>query len=185
MGAANSEDAPITVVPYCATWPARFASEALLLQSALRPWLVGDIEHIGSTAVPGLWAKPVIDIMAPVFDLESSWGAIAAAQAVGYCYFAYKADEMHWFCKPSPAARTHHLHLVPWRSPLWQERIAFRDCLRSSASLAQRYQNLKLELAAQFPHDREAYTDAKGPFIASVLSAWRAGRAWPMEPHSP
>ncbi len=94
---------------------------------------------------------------------------------MGYCYFAYKADEMHWFCKPSPAARTHHLHLVPWRSPLWQERIAFRDCLRSSASLAQRYQNLKLELAAQFPHDHEAYTDAKGPFIASVLSDWRAG----------
>ncbi|MDH4481194.1 MAG: GrpB family protein [Rhodoferax sp.] len=83
MGAANSDDAPITVVPYCATWTAQFASEALLLQSALRPWLVGDIEHIGSTAVPGLWAKPVIDIMAPVFDLESSWGGNSGSPGGG------------------------------------------------------------------------------------------------------
>jgi len=87
MGAANPEDAPITVVPYCATWPARFASEALLLQSALRPWLVGGIEHIGSTAVPGLWAKPVIDIMALVswaadgFPIYARYGYTDAANA--------------------------------------------------------------------------------------------------------
>ena len=86
---------------------------------------------------------------------------------------------MHWFCKPSPAVRTHHLHLIPWRSPLWQERLAFRDALRASRSLAERYEALKLQLAARYPRNREAYTEAKTPFIDSVLQAWRAGRTGP------
>ncbi|OGB60067.1 MAG: hypothetical protein A2503_14470 [Burkholderiales bacterium RIFOXYD12_FULL_59_19] len=175
MSFPTSEDVPISVVPYSAAWPGLFAAEARVLRAALQPWLVGEVEHIGSTAVVGLSAKPVIDIMAPVRDLESSRQAIAAAQSVGYCYFPYKPDEMHWFCKPSPAVRTHHLHLIPWRSQLWQERLAFRDALRRSSSLAQQYESLKLQLAARYPLDREAYTEAKAPFIASVLSAWREG----------
>jgi GrpB-like predicted nucleotidyltransferase (UPF0157 family) len=174
MGSPTSEGAAIAVVPYFAAWPGLFAAEALVLRAALDPWLVAEVEHIGSTAVVGLSAKPVIDIMAPVRDLESSRQAVAAAQTVGYCYYPYKPDQMHWLCKPSPAARTHHLHLIPWRSQLWQERLAFRDALRKSSSLAQQYEKLKLELAARYPHDREAYTEAKAPFIASVLSAWRA-----------
>jgi GrpB-like predicted nucleotidyltransferase (UPF0157 family) len=107
--------------------------------------------------------------MAPVKDLESSRQAIEAAQTVGYCYYPYKPDEMHWFCKPTPAMRTHHLHLVPWRSQLWQQRLAFRDALRQNPGLAQRYGDLKLELAAKHGVDREAYTEAKAPFVASVL----------------
>ena len=174
MGAPTSEDAPIALVPYSAAWPGMFAAEALVLRAALEPWLVAEVEHIGSTAVVGLSAKPVIDMMAPVRDLESSMQAIAEAQSVGYCYYPYKPDQMHWFCKPSPAARTHHLHLVPWRSQLWQGRLAFRDALRMSSTLAQQYENLKLELAARYPLNREAYTEAKTPFIASALSAWRA-----------
>jgi GrpB-like predicted nucleotidyltransferase (UPF0157 family) len=174
MGSPTPEDAPIAVVPYSAAWPGQFAAEAQVLQVALEPWLVAEVEHIGSTAVVGLSAKPVIDIMAPVRDLASSSQAIEAAQSVGYCYYPYKPDQMHWFCKPSPAARTHHLHLIPWRSQLWQERLAFRDSLRKSSSLAQQYERLKLELAARYPLDREAYTEAKAPFIASVLSARRA-----------
>ena len=174
MGSPTSEDAPIRVLPYSADWPGLFASEKLVLRTALEPWLVAEIEHVGSTAVVGLSAKPVIDIMAPVRDLESSRHAIAAAQSLGYCYYPYRPDQMHWFCKPSPAVRTHHLHLIPWRSQLWQERLAFRDVLRESSSLAQQYENLKLALAARHPLDREAYTEAKAPFIASVLSAWRA-----------
>lgn len=174
MSSPLSEDAPIAVVRYSATWPGLFAAEALVLRAALEPWLVAEVEHIGSTAVVGLAAKPVVDIMVPVRDLESSRRAIPAAQSVGYCYYPYKPDQMHWFCKPSPAARTHHLHLIPWRSQLWQERLAFRDALRKCSSLAQQYASLKLELAARYPLDREAYTEAKAPFIASVLGAWRA-----------
>jgi GrpB-like predicted nucleotidyltransferase (UPF0157 family) len=160
---------PIRLVTYDPAWPRRFAEERALLEVALDPWLDGPIEHIGSTAVPGLTAKPVIDIMAGVRDLASSLDARDAVAPLGYLYFPYRPDVMHWFCKPSPARRTHHLHLVPANSPLWAERIAFRDCLRSSAVTAAGYAALKTALAARYRLDREAYTDAKGDFIRSVL----------------
>jgi GrpB-like predicted nucleotidyltransferase (UPF0157 family) len=136
----------------------------------LAPWLAGPIKHIGSTAVAGLAAKPVVDIMAGVHSLEASRPAIAAVAQLGYVYFPYKADEMHWFCKPSPTLRTHHLHLVPIASPLWAQRLRFRDALRNSAALAAEYAELKLQLAQRFPLDREAYTDGKTAFVRRVLS---------------
>src|SRR5262245_33316148 len=121
---------PIIIEPYDPAWPAKFEAEREALLAVLGPWLVGPIEHIGSTAVPGLAAKPVIDLMGAIRDLSSSRPAIDALRELGYCYFDYKADLMHWFCKPSDFERTHHLHLVPYESQLWRERIAFRDCLR-------------------------------------------------------
>jgi GrpB-like predicted nucleotidyltransferase (UPF0157 family) len=172
-------EAPIELVPYSPAWPARFASEAAMLREALKPWLVADLEHIGSTAVPGLVAKPVVDIMGPVADLQASVDAIGAAQRVGYCYFPYKSEQMHWFCKPSPEARTHHLHLVPYDSALWHDRLAFRDALRGDARLSAQYRELKLELAARHRQDREAYTDGKSSFVQAVLGARCTGRRSP------
>jgi len=162
---------PVIIEPYDLAWRERFQSERLLLHPVLAPWLAGPIEHIGSTAVPGLSAKPVIDIMAPVQDLPSSVPAIEALKPLSYCYFEYRADVMHWFCKPSDFERTHHLHLVPFNSPLWRERLAFRDCLRTDAATRRSYAQLKLTLAANHRDDREAYTEAKTNFIRSVLEA--------------
>lgn len=160
----------IEIVEYNPAWPAQFLAERTILQTALAPWLIGDIEHIGSTSVIGLAAKPVIDIMAPVASLEGSRDAIAAAEAAGYSFYPYKPDEMHWFCKPSPEVRTHHLHLVPLGSRTWVERLAFRDALRQNPALAQEYTALKQCLATEFGNDREAYTDAKAPFIKRILT---------------
>jgi len=171
-----SSEAPIELVPYSPEWPARFESEAALLRVALAQWLVADLEHIGSTAVPGLAAKPIIDIMGPVATLQDSLAAIGAAQRLGYCYFPYKPEVMHWFCKPSPEFRTHHLHLVPHDSPLWHDRLAFRDALRSDSQLAAQYRELKFKLAATHRLDREAYTDGKSSFVQSVLQEWRTRR---------
>ena len=162
---------PVIIEPYDETWPSRFAAEKSLLEPVLAPWLVGPIEHVGSTAVVGLAAKPVIDIMAAVSDLKSSIAAIDALQPLGYCYFEYRADVMHWFCKPSPSERTHHLHLVPLDSPLWRERLAFRDRLRSDAMTRRSYAELKSAMAAKHAHDREAYTESKTDFIRSVMQA--------------
>ena len=162
-------EAPIEVAPYDARWPAAFEQERALLAEALGPWLAGPLEHIGSTAVPGLAAKPVIDIMAPVHTLAASRPAIEAARELGYVHYPYKPDVMHWFCKPSAAHRTHHLHLVPLGSPLWRERLAFRDALRADPELRASYQALKLDLAQRHRLVREAYTDAKTPFIEQVL----------------
>lgn len=160
----------IEIVPYDPAWPTRFAEERAALQTVLRPWLVGEIEHIGSTAVPGLAAKPVIDVMAPVASLDASVGGIGAAARAGYLYHPYRAEVMHWFCKPSPQVRTHHLHLVPLGSKLWLERLAFRDALRSDASLRHAYAELKRALAARHAADREAYTEGKTDFVRQVVS---------------
>ena len=81
---------------------------------------------------------------------------------------------MHWLCKPSDAVRTHHLHLVPFGSPLWHDRLAFRDYLRRHPPIAAEYVALKRELAAKYEFDRSAYTDAKEPFVRRVLAL--AGR---------
>ena len=159
----------IEIIEYNIAWPTRFLAERAILQIALAPWLIGDIEHIGSTSVLGLAAKPVIDIMAPVASLEASRGAISAVELMGYCFYSYKPEEMHWFCKPSPEVRTHHLHLVPLGSRTWVERLAFRDALRLNPAMAQEYAALERRLSQDFAYDREAYTDAKAPFIQNVI----------------
>jgi GrpB-like predicted nucleotidyltransferase (UPF0157 family) len=168
-------EAPIEIVRYDRRWPALFNEERQRLQPALAPWLAGSIEHIGSTAVPGMAAKPVIDIMAGVSSLGSSRQAIEAATMLGYCYFPYRPDVEHWFCKPSPAHRTHHLHLVTVGSPHWIRRIAFREYLRAHGRVAADYETLKRELASRFRFDREAYTDAKSPFIDAITDEALAG----------
>jgi GrpB-like predicted nucleotidyltransferase (UPF0157 family)/ribosomal protein S18 acetylase RimI-like enzyme len=166
---ARQLDEPVQVVPYDESWPARFNEERARLQALLKPWLVGAIEHIGSTAVPGLVAKPVIDIMVGVQSLERSREAIPLLVDSGYVYFEYRAHIMHWFCKPAPWRRTHHLHLVPFQSPLWVQRLAFRDRLRRDPDAAAKYSELKHRLAREHEFDREAYTDGKEPFVRRVV----------------
>jgi len=164
-----TREAPVHIVPYDLSWPGQFEQERRLLHRIIGEWVNGGIEHVGSTAVPGLDAKPVIDIMASVLSLEASRDAISVLERNGYSYAEYRTDVMHWFCKPSFAFRTHHLHLVPYNSPLWKERLAFRDYLRSHPDVAREYAELKYQLAEQHRFDREAYTEAKSEFIQRVL----------------
>lgn len=88
----TSREAPVEIVPYDPSWPMRFHEEMQVLRRALAIWLAGPIEHIGSTAIPGLAAKPVIDIMAGVHTLEESRPAIAASTELGYCYAPYQVE---------------------------------------------------------------------------------------------
>ena len=168
---------PISLSPYDPDWPELFETERRQLEHLLKPWLVGSIEHIGSTAVPGMLAKPVIDIMAGVHSLAASIGAKSAVHEIGYLYFPYRPDQMHWFCKPSLERRTHHLHLVPFQGPLWNDRLLFRDYLRNVPETATSYRELKVRLAARFRDDREAYTDGKSEFVETVLRRARAATA--------
>ena len=163
-------DEPVRLVTYDPAWPARFESERALLEAAVGDSAVGGIHHVGSTAVPGLDAKPIIDILVGVSDLESSRSCFEPLAELDYLYAPYLAEEMHWFCKPDPQRRTHHLHLVPVESPRFEEEIAFRDLLRSDQAMAAEYLALKRRLAAEFEHDRDGYTDAKAGFIAAALS---------------
>jgi GrpB-like predicted nucleotidyltransferase (UPF0157 family) len=169
------KEAPVHVVTYDPSWIDEFAREKAFLEPLLAPWRKGPIEHVGSTAVVGMCAKPVIDIMAGVTSLPDSEPAKDVLRQAGYQYAEYKTDVMHWFCKPSFALRTHHLHLVPFESSLWHERLAFRDLLRANAEVAEAYASLKRELAQTFEFDREGYTEAKFPFIMHALASLRSG----------
>lgn len=159
----------IIIENYNENWPQMFADEKAMLRSLLSKYIKGSIEHVGSTSVKSLSAKPIIDIMVGIHSLDNAKPLIDILNQNGYCYYPYKPDVMHWFCKPSPEIRTHHLHLVPYLSTLWQERIIFRDALRSDSTLAQHYQALKYQLAQEFADDREQYTIQKWPFIEKVI----------------
>ncbi|AOT10829.1 GrpB family protein [Pseudoalteromonas luteoviolacea] len=159
----------VELVSYDEAWPKEFEREQAHLLSLVRPWLHGTIEHVGSTSVPGMSAKPIIDIMVGVRSLNESIDAIETLRTHGYCYYPYKPEYMHWFCKPSPEFRTHHIHLIPFKSALWYERVKFRDILRTNDTIAKQYAQLKHSLALENCQDREAYTRKKWPFIEKVL----------------
>lgn len=162
-------DQPVQVVPYHPTWPARFEDEKAHLEQAIGPWITGGIHHVGSTAVPGLDAKPIIDILVGVESLAASRACFDRLAELDYQYAPYRTDEMHWFCKPSPSHRTHHLHLVSTGSMRYHDELAFRDALRTESETANAYASLKRTLAREHMNDREAYTAAKAAFIAAVL----------------
>ena len=165
-------DEPIAVVPYDAEWPRRFEAERALLQRVLAPWLEGGIHHVGSTAVRGLAAKPVVDIVAGVRNLEEARAAFEPLREQSYHYAPHRPGIAHHFAKPSLRRWevTHSLHLTQPGSDLWCERLAFRDALRDDSALAAEYEALKLGLAHAHPHDITAYTAGKRAFVTRVLA---------------
>ena len=165
-----SADEPIRLMSSDSAWPGRFELERAALEEAIGEWIDGGIHHVGSTAVPGLEAKPIIDILAGIRDLENARACFAPLAGLGYLYAPYLPQEMHWFCKPDPARRTHHLHLVPAGTPRFHDELTFRDRLRADPRLAADYAALKRHLAKRHRDDREAYTDAKGVFIRAALT---------------
>jgi GrpB-like predicted nucleotidyltransferase (UPF0157 family) len=166
-------DESIRLAAYDPGWPARFEEERVTLADAIGDWVVGGIHHVGSTAVPGLEAKPIIDILVGVRDLDESQACFEALAQLSYMYAPYLPDEMHWLCKPHPSCRTHHLHLVPVDSSRFADELAFRDRLRADPQTAAEYLALKRDLARRFAYDRGAYTDAKSQFVRRALSQER------------
>jgi GrpB-like predicted nucleotidyltransferase (UPF0157 family) len=147
----------------------------------LAPWLADGVEHVGSTAVAGLAAKPVIDLMASVRDPDAV--VDQAGQALweaGWWYVPPELDSggawRRFFVKPDPSGqhRFAHLHVIAAGHHRWADQIAFRDALRGDAELAREYAELKRRLAAEHADDREAYTAAKGDFVSDALGR-RAG----------
>jgi len=161
----------VALQPYDASWPARFAVERERLL-ALLPGRFIAIEHMGSTAVPGLAAKPVIDMLAGVASMEEARALAGPLCAAGYTTstdFNAALTDRQWFMRWADGRRTHHLHVVVHRSKGWAERLRFRDELRTSPALAARYAALKARLVLQHANDREAYTRAKSAFVRATL----------------
>jgi GrpB-like predicted nucleotidyltransferase (UPF0157 family) len=158
------------VVPYDPDWPRRFEEERELLERSLAPWLDGGIHHIGSTAIPGIAAKPMIDMMAGVRNLEEARAAFEPLFELGYEETPHRPGTHH-FSKPAGGPWTHQLHLTEPGSDLWEERLAFRDALRADPALVAEYGVLKQQLLDEERGGGPAYdSGAKRAFVARVLT---------------
>ena len=160
----------VSLLPHQSEWALEFENESARLKRLLGGTATA-IEHVGSTAVPGFDAKPIIDIAIAVVSWNSisAWPALLARE--GYTHFGDRENVGdHFFAKGPDELRTHHIHAVIAGGAKWNEYLKFRDTLRSNPTLRDEYQQLKRHLAEQLPNDREAYTDAKASFIKKVLA---------------
>lgn len=167
--------APVVIAPYDDRWPVRFRDEAEALASVLPAHFV--LEHMGSTAVPGMPAKPIIDMLLGADSLADIERVIPVLEQLGYEYVARHEAEIpgrRFFAKPVVRPRHFHLHGVVMGGTIWREQLRFRDLLRADAALAARYAKLKQQLAGVFGDDRAGYTDAKRDFIHAALGALRS-----------
>jgi GrpB-like predicted nucleotidyltransferase (UPF0157 family) len=164
-------DEPVHVAEYDPAWPARFAEQQHHVAAVLAPWLAAPVAHIGSTSVPGLPAKPIIDMLAPVRSLARAQHAITPLHDAGWLFWPDDPCRRYrlWFLRPRPESRTHHLHVIQHDEPHARALIAFRDALRTDPGLRTSYTDLKKQLARQHPGNRNAYTNAKDDFVASAL----------------
>jgi GrpB-like predicted nucleotidyltransferase (UPF0157 family) len=167
--ALGLESGTVRVVPHDSGWAALFAAEAQRLRAALGPDLPLALEHTGSTAVPGLVAKPVLDLLGGYPPGASVEPYVAALGRAGY---AHRGEQgipgREFFRRGEP--RAYHLHLVVRHGPFWREHLAFRDALRAQAAVRAAYAALKLDLARRYPRDREAYTEGKSAFVRQVVA---------------
>jgi GrpB-like predicted nucleotidyltransferase (UPF0157 family) len=167
----------VAVVPYNPIWPKMFQQERDHLRSCLPRDLIKRIEHFGSTAVPGLVAKPIVDILVEVADLEETKQRIAPVlEAQGYDYFWRPScgdstpPFYAWFIKRDQSgSRTHHIHMVEAHFEQW-DNLLFRDYLLQHPDVARKYAELKTHLSERHDRDRIAYTDAKSDFIVAVTA---------------
>ena len=168
---------PMVIVDYDPRWPFMYDQEKLRILGVIGHEPVG-IEHIGSTAVPGLGAKPIIDIMIAVRRLSQGEMWVETLASIGYEHIPYPDFPERMFFRDGPMGDgPHHLHATGFKSDFWQEKPLFRDYLLDHIDAAQEYYSLKKELAAKYGMDREKYepyTEAKTGFIESVLSKSRA-----------
>ena len=156
-------------MPHREEWHQLFAEEKQLILDAIGEHVIA-IEHVGSTAICGIVAKPIIDMMVGIPKFDVGEKCVQPLERLGYKYKGENGVPMrHYFGKGTPETRTHHLHMVAVGSDFWKHHLLFRDYLISNRQVAEEYNNLKIELAARFPHDREAYTNGKESFVKRVL----------------
>jgi GrpB-like predicted nucleotidyltransferase (UPF0157 family) len=174
----------VLLVPYDPAWPRRFEDERAALQESIGLWATR-IEHMGSTSVPGLAAKPIIDIMVGLRSLDDAGECIPRVVALGYEYVPEFENEMpyrRFFRRDStghededwqPTARSAHIHMVELTHWFFRDHLLFRDYLRAHPESARAYEALKHRLALEHAGDREAYADAKSDFVQAALAAAR------------
>jgi GrpB-like predicted nucleotidyltransferase (UPF0157 family) len=163
---------PVEVCGYDPAWPERFAEQERTLTELLAPWLAGPVQHVGSTAVPGLRAKPIIDVLAPVRSLPEARATVPLLARHDWLFWPEDPEGSYrlWFLRPTPARRTHHLQVIEHDDPHAVALLGFRDALRADGELRQEYAEVKDDLARKHAANRNAYTNAKADFVRRVLT---------------
>lgn len=162
------EKGAVKIVGHSPSWARLFAVEKQILESIIGEFVL-QIEHIGSTAVKNLDAKPIIDIAVAVEKISDAQKCVAPLKNAGYTYKGENGIAGRHYLSKGEQRRTHHLHIVEQSSGLWREHLKFRDSLRAGKEIARKYAKLKRDLATRFPFDRESYTNGKAAFIQQVL----------------
>ncbi len=165
----------IDLVSYDTKWPAMAAEEMNVLQAILPKNQMIDMQHVGSTAIVGMAAKPIIDIQVAVKSLEDAKVImVPILQKIGYEYWSENPDPTRLFfvkgMPPFGEKRTHHVHVVEQDSLHWRNKLIFRDYLQTHPLFAKEYETLKFKLAKKYVYDREKYTDEKANFVKQVLN---------------
>ena len=171
----------VEVVPHDPRWREAFEAEAEQVAAALGENVVA-VHHIGSTSIPNIYAKPVIDLLVEVGDIAEVDGRSSAMQALGYeVKGEYGIPGRRYFRKDNrEGARTHHVHAFEAGSAEALRHLAFRDYMMAHPADAQRYSELKRRLAEEHPQDIDGYMDGKDGFIKEIdrrAARWRASRA--------
>lgn len=163
------ENGVVRLVPFSSEWRRIFETEKAALEGALGT-LALDIQHVGSTSIPGMPAKPIIDIAIAIPDYDEASVCVPPLEALGYEYRGeFGIPRRHYFSKGDP--RTFHLHMVEIKSTQWVNMLGFRDYLRQAPQAAKEYAELKRQLADRYPLDREAYLEGKADFIQRIIQA--------------
>lgn len=171
---------PVIIVGYDPRWPVLYKEEKRQILSVIGDRILA-IEHIGSTAVPGLGGKDIVDFMVGVDGKEDADECVQRLQSLDYTDITPQPGHTEWFyclSKTPGITPRYHLHLMKYPSPFWSKHILFRDYLRAHPEVAAEYFELKKRLADKYGRDRIGYTDAKSEFIEKVVEKARAERCF-------
>ncbi len=170
----------VVVVPYDPEWPVLFSALGASLREALGATALR-IDHIGSTAIPGLAAKPIVDVQISVGSFEPLDAYRRPIESLGFVFRATNPELTKRYFREQPGQRRTHIHVRRAGSFSEQFALLFRDYLRAHRDEAQRYAELKYRLAEQYGHDSAGYTEAKGPCVWEIIAkadGWAQATGW-------
>jgi GrpB-like predicted nucleotidyltransferase (UPF0157 family) len=165
LGLADNE---VKLLNYTSAWKVAYQREREKISNAIRPYICA-IEHIGSTAIENIYAKPIIDIAVALRNANDIEKTIEPMKKIGYIYKGEQENSGRFFFKPDTEIVKFHVHMMAIDNPIWISHIKFRDFLRKDMETAKEYENLKLNLQKRFPDNREEYTNGKDEFIKKIL----------------
>ena len=159
----------VELKPYNPKWKEIYREESELISTTIHEYLV-DIQHIGSTAIPNIVAKPIIDIAVALDSLENIEKIIKPLKEIDYIYRGEQGiPDRHLFVKGGEEFRTHHMHIMHKSHYEWKKHLFFRDYLLNHPEEVKKYSELKLQLEKKFKEDRASYTESKSEFIEIIL----------------